>query len=707
MTSRPFEATRDARGIPQISGPNIDALYYGMGYFHARDRGLQMLLMRVLASGRASELLDDSDEMVEVDRFFRRLDFRRGLDAEIAKLEPDVADAVTAYCAGVNDRFAEKVPWEFKLVGYRPEPWAAGDSISLARVIGYVGLAQSQGEVERLIVQMVQAGVSDELLDALFPGIAKQLDRDIIEPLALGERIVPPEVQWATAPFRTMASNNWCVSGERSSSGRPLLANDPHLETNRLPNVWVEQTFEWPGGHAQLVTMPGIPGPLVGRNRALSWGATYTFMDAIDSWVEEARDGRVRRGDAWVEPVRREEVIRRKKSPPVTMVIWETDRGTVDGDLTVDGFHLATKWASDTAGAESVNALYEMWEADSVTEGMAAFARLEPSFNWIFADAGGDIGYQMSGRMPQRSQGRSGLVPRPAWDPESAWRGTVPQSELPKSHNPDDGIIVTANDDLNHLGEANPINMPMGDYRARRVRQLLLATEKHDVDSFRRMQTDVYSIQAEEFMEVLRPLLKDGPVSRKLAQWDLCYDGESEGATAFELFYEALFSEMFGSVLGPDVIDHLRGKTGIFIDFYQNFDRLLTADGSPWHAGRTRSEIWSAALARVDHLTPEPWGSRNRIPLTNMFFSGKLPRFFGFDRGPIVLRGGRATIQQGQIYFAGERMTSFAPSLRLVADMGSSELHTSLCGGPSDRRFSKHYDSDTDAWLAGRLTPRE
>ena len=706
MTTPRARWTRDEHGIPQIAADDITGLYWGMGYCHAMDRGLQMLLMRILGQGRAAELLDGSDEMVEVDRFFRRMNWSGGVAEEAAKLTSDARAACQAYSDGVNARFSKSTPWELKLVGVRPEPWTIENSLLLARMTGFLTLAQSQGEVERLFVQMVQAGVPDAHLEALFAGSTSGLDRAMIEKVELVERMVPESVRWVAAASRVMASNNWCVSGARTVSGAAMLANDPHLETNRLPNVWAEQSFRWPGGYAILMTMPGLPAPLVGRNEHLSWGATYTFMDAIDSWVEHCRAGKFRRGDQWVAFRRRVETIRRKKREPVVETFWENQHGVLDGDATTEGYRLTTRWSGSLGGAQSINSLLSMWTAKTVAEGMTAYAPVESSFNWIFADSAGDIGYQMSGLMPKRPEGWNGFAPRPGWDERFDWAGFVDPELLPRVQNPDGGIVVTANQDLNHLGEVDPINAPMSDYRARRIEELLRGRDAHDVESFRTIQLDTYSIQAAELMKILEPLLDSGPLDDALRAWDYRYDTDSVGATAFETFYGALLVEMFGPGCGTAVIEHLRDATGIFIDFHQNFDRVLSAESSPWLGGRARDDVWRAALATVRDQTPKPWGERNRISLTNMFFGGKLPAFLGFDPGPIEIRGGRATPHQGQIYDSAGRRTSFTPSLRFVADMSTSTLHTALCGGPSDRRFSKHYKSGVAGWLAGELKVR-
>ncbi len=698
---------RDENGIPQIMAQDIQGLYWGMGYCHAMDRGLQMLIMRILGQGRAAELLDGSDEMVEVDRFFRRMNWSGGIAKQTKKLSTEARIACEAYCDGVNARFSQSSPWELKLVGVRPEPWTIADSLLLARMTGFLTLAQSQGEVERLFVEMVQAGIGEEHLEALFPGSTDGLDRAMVNQVELNERVVPEVAKWGVAAPRMMASNNWCVSGSRTASGAAMLGNDPHLETNRLPNIWVEQSFRWPDGYALLMTMPGLPAPLVGRNENLSWGATYTFMDAVDSWVEHCRDGQFRRGDGWVDFDRRVETIKRKKGSPVVETFWENLHGVLDGDATAEGYRLATRWTGSDGGAQSINALLPMWTARTVIEGMAAFAVVESSMNWVFADSAGDIGYQMSGLMPKRRDDWSGFAPRPGWDERFDWKGFVRPEELPRVRNPRDGMVVTANQDLNHLGVANPINAPMGDYRARRIAELLQERDDHDVDSFRAIQLDTYSIQAAEFLEILAPLLGTGPIADALRDWDCRYELESTGATAFEIFYAELLVEMFGPACGAAVVEHLRDSTGTFIDFYQSFDRVLVDPSSPWLGERQRDDVWRAALAKIADRQPKPWGKRNQLTLSNMFFGGKLPRFLGFDRGPIPIRGGRATPHQGQIYNSAGRLTSFTPSLRFVADMSTSVLHTALCGGPSDRRFSKWYTSGIAGWLTGELKIRK
>ncbi|HET9063076.1 MAG TPA: penicillin acylase family protein, partial [Candidatus Binatia bacterium] len=170
-----IEIRRDEHGVRHVSASSERDLYRGLGFCHARDRGLQMLLTRILGRGRAAELLADSDDMLRIDRFFRRLALGDDAAAEVERIDTDTHPLVEAYCDGVNQALRRRSPWELRLLGVRPEPWTAADSILCSRVAGYVALAQSQGDIERLFVEMVQAGVSRSHLDELFPGLLSEL----------------------------------------------------------------------------------------------------------------------------------------------------------------------------------------------------------------------------------------------------------------------------------------------------------------------------------------------------------------------------------------------------------------------------------------------------------------------------------------------------------------------------------------------------
>jgi len=693
---------RDKNGTPHVEAETRADMYWGQGYVHARDRGVQMLMMRVLGQGRVCELLNDSEESLGVDKFFRQMNWHNNLQSEFDKLSAENQHFMQSYADGVNAAFAEKTPWEFKLLGYKPDVWSPLDAIMISRMIGYLTLAQSQAEMERLFVEMVQAGVSQEKLEELFPGNLGGLDIDLLKQVKLGERIVNPASLWSLAAPRMMASNNWVISGERTASGKPIVANDPHLETNRLPNVWSEIVLSSGGRYSLGGSMPGMPGVLVGRTSDIAWGITYAFVDAVDSWVENCKDGKYYRedGDQWLDFTVRTETIKRKKKDDLIVNFYENEHGTLDGDPHQPGLYLATRWTGATSGAVSVDAFVKLWGVSSAAEGMDTVGVVETGWDFVLADVDGDIGFQMSGAVPKRRAGVSGFVPLPGWKAENDWGVYLSIEEMPRVLNPKYGYFATANHDLNEYGTEHPINMPMGSYRADRINQLLAQNEKFTVAAVFAMHADLFSLQAAYFMDILCPLLPNMPQGEILKNWDLCYDADSQGAFLFEEFYKELYREVFGrNGFGEAALNFLYDETGAFIDFYQNFDRVLLSENSAWFNGQSRAEIYRKVAAQALNVQPKPWGSTRQYTMSHMLFGGTLPGFLGFDRGPITGIGNRATIHQGQIYRSAGRVTTFMPSLRFVTDLAENELHSNLAGGPSDQRFSKWYVSDLDNWL--------
>jgi penicillin amidase len=356
-----------------------------------------------------------------------------------------------------------------------------------------------------------------------------------------------------------------------------------------------------------------------------------------------------------------------------------------------------------------VNAILGLWDIRSVEEGMDTVGKVETGWNFVFGDSAGDIGYQMTGRVPKRRDGISGFVPLPGWKKENDWQGFLGHRELPRIMNPKEGYFATANNDLNKYGSAKPINMPMGSYRADRIAHLLEQGSDFAVADIFRMHFDVYSLQAEYFMKILNPLLPDTSQGDILAQWDMQYDAESRGAYLFEQFYRELYREVFGkNGFGETVTDYLKEETGVFIDFYDNFDRILLAENSTWFGDKSREEIYQQTAARALDVQPKKWKDVQKFLMTHLLLGNKLPRLLGFDRGPVVGIGSRATIHQGQIYRSGDRDTTFMPSFRTVTSLDKDEYFSVLAGGPSDRRFSRWYCSDLDNWISGKyklITP--
>lgn len=714
IAGRRVRIGRTTGGVVEIHGDDDLDLAAGLGFAHAHDRLLQMELVRLIAQGRLCECLADEPANLEVDLFMRRLGFAAGAEADAARLTPAARALAEAYCDGVNSALRSRArPLELWLVGHRPAPWRPADVLLTVQVMSFAGLAQSQQDMEKLLAQALHAGVDLARLQELFAPHLDGLDEELLRLLRrvrIAEGLLPPAVRFLPGLPRLVASNNWALRPSRSTSGSALQCNDPHLEVNRLPAIWYEMVGHTRDDYHLGITMPGLPGIVMGRTRALSFGFTYGFMDTVDFFIEDVRGGRCRDGDGWTELRRRPERVLRKKSPAVDAVVFETPRGVLEADaadgVPEDGLYLSRAWANHiSGGAPALDALTRLLRARNVREGQEAVRDVTVSGNWVLADREGHVGYQQSGPLPQRRH--SGLYPVPGWRPELCWDGLHPATVLASDADPADGVIVTANDDHCQPGGPAAINLCMGGYRARRIEALLAARPRHTLEDMTAIQCDLYSMQAERFMAVLRPLLPASPDTDLLREWDLRYDAASRGATLFEEIYAELLREVFGrGLFGEEAWQHLVQETMLLTDYFHLFDEVLLQGGPEWFGAEGREALFRRSLAHVlegrSAADVRPWGDGRALLMTNVFFQGRLPRWLGFDHGPITLVGGRATVAQGGLFRAHGRTTTFAPSWRYATDLGRDEALTVLAGGPSGSRWSQWYAADVADWLACR-----
>jgi penicillin amidase len=699
---------RIAGGVPHITADHEVDLYWGLGYMHGTDRQLAMWLMKLIGKGRASEKLAADEELIAADKYMRWISLDGDAKQEVKNFSPETKRVVDAYCAGVNRGAADSgVPFEFKLAGYRPDAWTPEDIGIMAMIIGFIGLTQSQGDAERLIMQMIQQGVSIDKLMELFPVMERPKKEliDIINRTNIANPMVPESVRWLSTLTRFPASNSWAVSPARSKSKKAIVCGDPHLEVNRLPGIWYEAVLVSGDFYAMGVSLPGIPGIVLGRSNNIAWSVTFAFMDTVDYFIEDVAGGKCLRGKKRVPLTVREEVVRPKKKAPITLKFYESENGVIEGDPSTDGLWLSFCWSARRGTiAPSLDSVLKVPKAKNVKQAMSAFAGITfAAFNWIAADTAGNIGYQMSGNFPKKKKGTSGLLPYLGWDATHRWAGFVPATSYPRAYNPTENCLATANEDLSALAKVPVQNLPMGPYRGDRIRELLKKSTSLDVEAMKKIQYDLYSLQAQYFMKIIKPLLPDTKNGRILREWDLRYNTESLGATLFERIYTELIRIVFGRLgVGPEVIDYALAETGLFNDYFGNFDRILLAPKSLWFGDMKRQDIYQQAVDAALEKPARPYGKTHKILMANMFFGGKLPRILGFDFGPVELPGNRATIVQGQIFKTAGRITSFAPSYRMITDLSETAIHTNFPGGPSDRRYSPYYTSDIGNYMNGR-----
>jgi penicillin amidase len=668
---------------------------------------MQMGLLKSVGRGRGSECLQASEDIIDLDRFMRWVQLYRDEAEEVRNLSPEALETFETYCRGVNAAVKDTAPpFEFRLVRFTPEHWTPEDILLIINMIGFIGLAQSQGDMEKFIFQMIRSGISPQKIKEMFPYLEEEITEEKIElirKVTLTRPQIPASIQWAGKVPEFSASNNWAVRPERTESGSAILCGDPHLAL-QLPSIWYSALL-FSGDHYMMgATLPGIPSVVLGRAPKVSWAVTYGPMDMADHFIEEVRKGKYRRGDEWLPFTIREEVIRPKRKDPITLRIYENELGMLEEEPVGDGYYLNFAWAGrKSRAAESANHLLQVPHAGSVEEALELFAGLTfAPFNWICADAAGNIGYQLGGLYPRKPAGTSGLLPYPAWDQSMHWQGMVDPHEYPRVMNPPEGYIVTANQDLNHFGRTKPFKLPMSSYRADRIASLIESGGKLTVSDMKRMHYDRYSLQAEKFMDIIKPLLPDTENGRILKAWDCCYEGDSLGATLFEKVYHELLFRVFGDEgMGREVVEHTITETSMFAMLHGNFDRVLLSPESAWFGERSREEMYRGAVDKALAGRPEPYGKTRRINIQNLFFGGKLPKFLGFDHGPYEHIGSRATIPQSQIFKAMGHAASFAPTFRMVTDMSTHEMHTNVAGGASDRRFSKYYTRGLRQWADG------
>jgi penicillin amidase len=713
--ARPFTAARGDAGVPHIRAATwLDALY-GLGYMHGFDRGTQLLFARSVACGRAAEQIGDRPQLVETDRFFRRVGLHCGLDLELEQLTAGWREQLVAYCHGVNAGLAGLGrTWPMWAVGYEVSPWDESAILMVGRLLSFGGLAVSQLENERLVMELIHAGVHEETLKELFAPRLDQVDFSMLRRVKMANRLSDQAMEFLADLPRMAGSNAWAVSAKRSASGGALLAADPHLEINRLPAIWYEAVLSW--GEREYVlgaSLPGCPMFCVGRTRQLGWGVTHMKGDLFDFYVEDCRLGengwQYRRGSQWHDFLVREEIISRKGAASERMTVLENEVGPLETDPTEDGpgLYLSYVWTGNAEGhTTAIGAWLDLVQAQDIDEGLeAAHDCLQPALCWVFADRQGRIAKRGSGRFPQRSGGHLGLTPIPAWDARNHWHGWVDDHLLPREIDPALGFLATANEEQVAANGVMLVTQPAPDYRLRRVLQQLEEWPQATLEDMQRLQYDVYSLHAEELLSVFLPELPEGPLKERLSAWDRRFSPNSMEAASFFRLYLHVIMEALGHARGVGWrrMLYLCSRGGYSVMVLTAADRLLTNPYAQFWRERERSEVIRRAAARVEKDAPVPWSQVNRFHFTDRFFGGRqVGRILGFDSRQYAMPGCHATVFYGHVMQTAARETTFAPSYHFVTDMSTDEAWSNLPGGPSEKRFSRWYKSDLARWLEGR-----
>jgi penicillin amidase len=720
---RPFTVARDDAGVPHITAASWLEALYGLGYLHAMDRTTQILFARVMASGRSAELIANRPELLEADRLFRRVGLYLRLDEEVDRLPPDDRAECEAYAQGVNDGLKQAGrSFPMWATRFQPEPWDAQSILLIGNLLNFGGLAVGQQQQERLILELIQAGVDDARLRELFAPQLDDADFELLRKVKIASRLSDEALQMLTDLPHLEASNAWAVSPSRSATGAALLASDPHLEVNRLPAIWYEAVLRWGERYVLGASLPGCPIFAVGRTNDLAWGVTHLKGDTSDYFIEDCReqDGRwqYRRGNelgdvAWRDFDVRQETISRKGGKPDLQRIHHNGQGTLECDPQQlgPGLQLLSAWTGSLPGSgQSMTAWTRLVHTRTAREAMDGVRDSpQPTLCWVFADRQGHIGLQANGWFPKRPPHCNGLVPMPAWDERNHWQGVLPADILPSVFDPPEGYLSTANEPLNPPQGPLLVTLPIPDYRQRRIIQRLGELPRATLADMQAIQYDVVSLHAKEMLAVLLPHLPDGKLKAALAAWDGNYAPGTVEATLFTRLHRRVLLEVFGQDprehggLGARRMLYLSTRPGVSIPLLTAIDRLLRQEDSRWWRDRDKGDLIRRAAEGLAERSLPLWAHENSFRFRNRFLESDLMgRALGFHTGDLPMPGNFATPFQGHLLRMGGRETSFAPSYHFVCDLATDEAWTNLPGGPSESRFSRWYKSDIPRWSSGQ-----
>ncbi len=736
------DVIRDAYGIPHIFAANHQDAAYALGYAHAQDRLWQMEMNRRIGSGRLAEILGAG--ALDTDRFLRTIGVRRSAEANLTKLDSESRRLLEAYATGVNAFLATDavLPVEFLIAGVKPEPWSPVDSIVWVKMMAWDLGGNWRNELlrMRLAKTLPMARIQEFLpaypgdapvpiadLKELYGGLEKEAIRLAAADMERVLAMAPPELPEGAG------SNNWVVGGSRSASGKPLLANDPHLGLT-APAVWYFAHLHVAGKNLIGATLPGVPVVTLGRNDRMAWGFTNTGPDVQDLFLErlDAAGGYITpEGPAPFKLVK--EVIKVKGAEDVVLEVRISRHGPIISDVAKSaldvmprGYAIAFAWTALADDDLTIQSSVELGRAGTWPEFLSAARKFNaPQQNMLYADVDGNIGYVAPGRIPIRKPDNDlrGLAPAPGWDARYDWAGFIPFEELPQSYNPPSGRLWTANDKITTPGYKPFITSEwQPPYRSNRIGALIDATPKHNVASFARMHADVLSMAMREAMPSLLATVPRSDAARQAIALLRDWNGEMRKDIPQPLILAAWWRELTRRIYADELGDAFQANWAMRAQFIINV-LADTGGQSRWCDDVRTPSVETcadqlggsleAAIADLQkrygaEMTAWRWGEAHKARHEHRPFGRQplLARLFDIS---VPSAGDSYTVNVGQHYI-NEEATPFsnrhAPSLRAIYDLSDPEKSLFIhSGGQSGNRMSPHYKAFTEAWANGEYIP--
>ncbi len=761
---------RNALGMPLIESNSFHDALFSMGYLHAADRLSQMVSMRLLAQGRLAELAGPG--VLEVDRFMRAVNLRASAEQMYRNASPQLQEIFQVYARGVNAylfRHRDKLPMDLAEAGHRPAYWQAEDSALLFCLLNFGLAANLKEEIAALLLAERVGSAQLAWLLPIYPDEALPFDEaDKLAGLALHGQIPGLAQLQQTGQqlaglqlFGTAASNNWAIAPSRSASGKTLLANDTHLPLSQ-PSLWNFMQIRAPRYQAAGVTLAGIPAVVAGFNGKLAWGMTMVMGDNQDLYLEQLREENGRllylADGQWLPTRERHETFFIKGQRPQREVIHETRNGPLLNSRGSERQHAMQPLPLNSRYGlalrhiqleqdQTLDAFFALSRAQSVDQAHAATSQIRAmALNLVYADAQ-HIAWQVSGRFPNRRQGR-GLLPSPGWDKRFAWDGYADPMLHPYDQDPPQGWLGTANQRSVPAGYG--VQLSSSWYypeRAERIAQLAEASSRHDTRSMISMQYDQHSpfvgklqamFQAPGMAEGLQQAIAALPGERRARAEEalrrlLAFDGQlaagSADAALYGAFLHSSAQEIFLDELGPLHSPAWQALVETAnLSYSAQADHLLGREDSPfWNDQRTASQedkptILARSLAAAVELLEARLGSDRQhwqwgklhsyywrsdssklaahLPASQRASVNALSGYL--NRGPYPAGGDHSTLNVSAYAWGQDFDTWLIPAMRLIVDFGRDEPMLGLnSSGQSGNPASRHYADGIDAWRQG------
>jgi penicillin amidase len=715
---------RDGHGVPHIRAQSLEDLLFAQGYVTAQDRLWQMDLSRRLAQGELAEIFGEPALKIDIEN--RTLGLRQACDRAVSELDPDSKRRLASYARGVNafiSTHQNRLPIEFLILRYQPRPWREVDSFAVA--INMAKMLNTSWHKD-LMRERIRAKVPPELYADLFPDHSP-LDHPVAEllrgpgrhPGAPLAHMVPADLDPVLAALlavpqsqsQGLGSNNWVVSGSHTATGKPLLANDPHLG-HSVPSIWYMIHLKAPGVDVIGVSLPGLPAVIIGHNQRIAWGVTNTGPDVQDLYVEtfnpRAPTQYLHNGQ-WVDEQVREEVVKVRSQADHRLKVRVTRHGPI---VSKEGHrNLALEWTALQPHALS----FPFWEIDSAQNWQEFVTALRgfsgPMQNFVYADVDGNIGYYAAAWVPIRRQG-DGTVPVDGSVDDYDWTGYIPFEDLPHAFNPASGMIATAN------GRVVPDGYPYlitrsweSPYRTARIYQLLEAGGKFAVPDMLRIQSDIHDLYYEWLAKRVVSASAEHPPEGPDVEFALgvlkSWDGEARADSPAPLMCRMTNRALYDQILKPKLGDDLSGyswsMSPVFIQnvIEHRWSRWLPPGDSDFNMTLTKSleEGVRQIPSLVGSADYAAWRRGDTIPLTFHHPLDSVPLLGRLlDVGPFPQAGTQTTVKQ--------TTPSVGPSMRMVVDFGNLDNSVqNITLGESGQILSPYYRDQFEAWYHGSSFP--